>query len=55
MKPERRVERTGVHLADVDAVVAGRGKILDPRALPCVTVDEHAIRVRVLPGEEAGA
>ena len=54
-EPEQFVVGEGVHLADVDRVVAGTLQVLDPTMLPAIAIAQHAVRMRVLTGEEARA
>ena len=54
VEAERGLERNGVHLADVDAVVAGGGQLLDPGPAPLAAVAEYAGGVGIEAVEEAG-
>ena len=51
----RRIHRLGVHLAHVDAFVAGLGEVLDPAVPPRRRVVDHARGVRIVAGEQARA
>ena len=55
VEAQRRLEWIAVHLADVDAVIAGRVQIPDPGMPPTVAIAHDAGDVRVIAGEEAGA
>ena len=48
-------ERRSVHLADVDAAIAGFAEVFDPRVLPGVGVAHNSRGVWVEAGEDGGA
>ena len=54
VKAERRLVGEGVHLADVDTIVAALCQLLDPGVAPLVGVLEDAGGMRVVAGKEAG-
>ena len=55
MEAERFLEWRGVHLADVDAAIAGIRELADPGVGPGLVIAEHAVGMGVKAGEQAGA